>query len=202
MIVTPITPTPERTLVIAGEIGPNILNVAYGITALSSKSKDPIFLLINSPGGSVLDGSMVITAIENSPAPVYTVCLQFCASMAAIIHQFGTERYMVNRSSLMFHDASGGVQGTVPQMNSRLTQIMKITGKLSEFIAQRAGIDAEDFKSKLAPEMWLDAEDATLSHFNDKLVSVIFPLQVSLPPTEPSQYDPSKNTGTNLDIRW
>ena len=32
-------------------------------------------------------------------------------ALAAIIHQYGHKRYQVDRSELMFHPASGGVEG-------------------------------------------------------------------------------------------
>lgn len=98
----------DQTVEIYGEINESSEAIAQKITSLAAKGK-PIYLLINSPGGSVMDGALIISAIEASKAPVYTICTQLCASMAALIHQYGHTRYMVDRSILMFHPAAGGL---------------------------------------------------------------------------------------------
>lgn len=165
----------ERTVVLIGEVDDRVLGLAEAIKQMGQTTQ-PIYLLINSPGGSVMDGAMVISAIEASKAPVYTVCLQLCASMAAMIHQYGAERMMVDRSILMFHDASGGVQGPVPQMLSRLNMINNFVNKTDKFVAARAGIDLDVFHNRAHAEIWLDAEDATKEKFNDKIVNVLLPL--------------------------
>lgn len=160
-----------NTIPLIGEIGGNAMYVAQKINSLS-RGKSPIYLLINSPGGSVLDGAQIVTAIQSSKVPVYTVCLQLCASMAAIIHQYGTQRYMVDRSFLMFHEASGGFQGSFNQMKSRMVSIDRYITKMDAYIAQRAGYKTEEFTSRLGNEIWVDAEDATTQRFNDKVINV------------------------------
>lgn len=160
-----------NTIAIVGEIGAESLDVAQAITA-KAKEGQPIFLLINSPGGSVLDGVAIVSAMQAAKVPVYTVCLQLCASMASIIFEAGTKRYMVDRSILMFHEAAGGFQGQFNQMKSRMRAFDRLTAKLDFEIAKRVGIDAEVFKSKLGDEIWLDAEDAVQQNYADSLVNV------------------------------
>lgn len=180
-----VRPNPSRTLTIYGPIGAGVASVAEDIKDLGQKSKEPIFLLLNSPGGSVLDGALVISAIEASPAPVYTVCLQLCASMAAMIHQYGHKRMMVDRSILMFHDAAGGVQGYMHHMVSRINQMHNYVHKMDSYVSKRAGIDFERYLQEANRELWLDAEDATKLRLNDQIVSVIIPkgeeVQLQLP---------------------
>lgn len=130
-----------------------------------------LFILIDSPGGSVLDGGQIVSAIQSIKNST-TICMSMCASMAFIIHQYGKTRYMVDRSLLMAHPASGGVQGTLEQMQSRLSFISRYVYKMNDFIAKRAGITAEEFKKRWVSEMWLDASDALSQGFTDGLVSV------------------------------
>lgn len=196
--VSRILPPDARTVVIFGEIGDNAQTIAEQIKQLGTQSKTPIYLLINSPGGSVVDGALIISAMEASPAIVNTVCLQFCASMAAIIHGHGTNRLMVDRSILMFHNAAGGVQGTMPQMYTRLNLFNRYVDKMATTIATRAGLTLEQYNLKIAGEMWLDAEDATAQHFNDRIVSVITPAQTDAPQALKENRDSIKKT-FNLD---
>lgn len=165
--------TDEKVVHITGPIGRNTANVSDAIK-LAAKSGDPIWVLIDSPGGSVIAGAQIISAIESSGVEVNTVCLSLCASMGAIIHQHGTKRYMVDRSFLMFHEASGGVAGTMPQMLSQLKSMNRYINKMIAKIATRAGMSFQDLNSKLAAELWVDAEDSLASHFSDGTINVLF----------------------------
>lgn len=135
------------------------------------RGKKPIYLLINSPGGSVIDGAAVLSAMEASSVPVHTVCVSVCASMAAIIHQYGTTRLAVDRSILMFHPASGGFRGEFPSMQSRMNFIGKYVHDLSAYVARRNNLTPEDFEAKADAELWMDARTALQKGFVDALVS-------------------------------
>src|SRR3954463_13535819 len=57
------------------------------ISDLNKLSREPIYLLLDSPGGYVDPGLILVSAVESSKAPVYTVVYRFCASMCAFLHQ-------------------------------------------------------------------------------------------------------------------
>lgn len=160
----------EQVVLLVGEVGSDTGNVASEITT-KALNGNPLYLLINSPGGGVLEGGQIISAIESVNVPVYTVCMQFCASMAAFIHQYGTKRFMVDRSFLMFHDAAGQVQGYFPHMQAQLNMIVRFVLKFDVYIANKAGMKLEDLTNMQSKNIWIDAEDA-LGKFNDKLVYV------------------------------
>ena len=63
----------DRIVYLYGEInGDNGPNVAKQILKLASSPK-PIYIFINSPGGSVLAGSKIVSAIQAAKGPVNTV---------------------------------------------------------------------------------------------------------------------------------
>ena len=167
-----VTPNPDRVVVVSGSIGENASNIAQTINALNKESLEPIWVLINSGGGSVIDGAAVVSAIESSKAPVYTVCMVECASMAFIIHQYGTKRYAQDRAILMSHPASGGAMGEVDKMVSRLTTIQRYVDKFNAEIAARAKMDYNEFKLRSSNEMWFDAQDGMKLGFVDGLTSI------------------------------
>lgn len=154
------------------EVAEAIKHAAANRGPLSGNS--PIYLLIDSPGGSVITGGAIISAMEASPVPVHTVCLQLCASMGAMIHQYGVKRYSVNRSLLMFHDAAGGFQGPFQQVMSRMNTINRYVNKMFANVAKRSGQSYKDFMLKIGPEIWVDGEDAVTQHYSDSLVNVVF----------------------------
>lgn len=167
-----LTLTNENTVEFFSEVShPSSLQA---IKEIKEKQLNPdverLYFLITSPGGSVFSGLMVLEAIEGSPVPVDTICVGFCASMGAHMHQIGKNRYMTNKSTLMFHPASGGVQGEVETMRSQILYIDRLVSKLDEQIAKRANIPLTEFKRRLRSEYWLDSEDATDLGFNDEIV--------------------------------
>lgn len=52
----------------------------------------PITIFVASAGGSVRSGLAIYGAMRLSPCPIHTVCLEFAASMGAIIFMGGNER--------------------------------------------------------------------------------------------------------------
>jgi len=174
-----LTVSGDRVVYLTGEVNQG---VADRLRALSQKNR-PIFLFIDSPGGSVVIGGSILTAMEESESPVYTVCLRICASMAAMIHQYGTNRYMVDRSVLMFHRASGSAQGYVEEMDSRITFFKRYVHKINERVAKRTGNDVAALEYLYASEKWLDAEDANLINFSDATVRLNLEKGATLLPT-------------------
>jgi len=129
-----------------------------------------IYLVLNSPGGSVLDGARLVSFIKYSGLTVHTVCEGICASMAAQIHQVGATRLMTPGSVLMFHPASGGVQGTMDQMSHQLGAFSRLVDRLDMEVAKRAGLDYKEYKNRLESEYWLESQDAINDGFADGLV--------------------------------
>lgn len=164
----------DSTLLLFGEVGyANCEKISQEIIRLNTeRSKEPILLVIDSPGGAVFAGTKIISAIEASKRPVYTVCYGLCASMAAMIHQYGHKRLMVDRSMLMFHNAAGGVEGEMNKMLSRLNTINNYVNKLDYYVAKRAQINFTEFTRMTSEELWLDAEDSLNRFFSDQTVTV------------------------------
>ncbi len=162
----------SRQVYIYGVIDETTAPIAAQQILELGKDSSPINVLINSPGGSVLDGAAIISAMQAAKGPVNTVCVQICASMAAMIHSYGTKRLMIDRSLVMFHPATGGLEGEVDKMYSRLGSLKEYIGDMELNAANRAGMDYHDYKAHSGIEMWLSARDAVKSGFADDIVFV------------------------------
>lgn len=198
-----LTLTSENTVFLVGEVNENAQVLAQEINHRSASGSGPLYLYINSPGGSVLDGVQVVSAIQASKRPVVTICSSICASMAAIIFSIGTKRYMVDRSLLMFHEAAGGVQGQFNQMQSRLGVFSRLVDKLDYEIATRAGMEPALFKSKMGSELWLDGEDAVAQGFAEGLVNVQLDssMLASMYPSDKAKVNPLKSLDDKIQVR-
>jgi ATP-dependent Clp protease protease subunit len=163
-----------NTLTMFDEVrGDNSEKVANAIANLNKLGSDePIYLLLDSPGGSVIAGAKVVNAIEASKRPVHTVCVTICASMAAVIHSYGHKRLAANRAILMYHDASGQFQGEFARINSLFSAINRYVEKFDENIVKRSKMDRATFENLQIKEIWIDTEDAMAKGLVDELVFV------------------------------
>lgn len=197
-----LQPNPSRTVTFLGPIGGNDVQIQeilhLGLTA------DPIFIVLKSPGGSVIEGAQIISAMEAAKGPVYTICDTLCASMAAMIFEYGTKRYMVDRSFVMFHPASGGAEGEIDKMTSRLLSIQKYIGKMESYIATRNNMTFERYKQLAGVELWIDSEDATNNGFADGIISYTLPDQFTHVPGEEdrSKLDITEPTTSIINLQW
>lgn len=125
----PIVGYPERT----DTFGP--VWVADAIKFLSNQdSTKPIFLTIDSYGGSVDDGLMLYDSIKLSAAPVFTIGKN-CHSMAVALLVAGVagHRYIYPHSKIMLHDASYNMTGarmTGREMEVYTQQLKRATESL------------------------------------------------------------------------
>lgn len=130
------------------------------------------YLLIDSPGGSVLDGGRAIAYMKTSKLNVITVCVGLCASMGAQIHQQGKQRYMYPKSTLMFHQAWGRLGGSLEQMMQQLKWITAYVDRLDLEVVSRSKMSYTEFKAAVGNELWIEAPDAIEKGFSDGLVYI------------------------------
>lgn len=165
---------PQRVIFIYTPIDFYSMELATKKLQELDQTQGEIYVLLSSPGGSVFAGESFITAMQSARNRVNTVCVDFCASMAAIIHQHGTKRYAYDRATLMFHDASGGAQGQMNEMVNLLSYINRKLEKTNRYIASRSKLSYEQFKQMATfQDLWIDAEDAQAHGLVDDLIKVI-----------------------------
>lgn len=170
-----ITPDPKQ--VILFNVPVTYESVELTINRLEKLQQEGVteaYIKLDSPGGSVLDGAKLLSYIKASPMTIHTICDGLCASMAAQLFEVGKTRLMTDKSVLMFHPASGGVQGTLEQMLSQLNMIKLYVDRLDAEVALRSGLDYNEFKTLLAVEYWLESEDALNKNLADNLIFISY----------------------------
>ncbi len=114
----------DRILLLRGQIesfsldatpaGPMIAgdDVALGLLRLDKESAKPIKLVINSPGGDIGDGLIIVDTIAGLRSPLWTFTFG-CASFATVIACLGEKkhRYIFPSATCMLHRAFIGIKG-------------------------------------------------------------------------------------------
>jgi ATP-dependent protease ClpP protease subunit len=135
--------------------------------------RDPIYLVMDTPGGSVTAGLAFIDTVKSLKRPVHTITL-FAASMGyQVVQELGT-RYITPSGSLMSHrGAVSGMSGQIPgELNSRLGYIMGLLEGMNHRAAKRVGMDVRDYKDAIINELWVFGHQAVQKKHADFIANV------------------------------
>lgn len=137
------------------------------------KKRYPLYLYLNSPGGSIYSGLRFIEFAKTIPN-LHTIT-EFSASMAAAIAQgIPGKRYITNNGIFMFHRARGGVQGQFEdgELEKRLKLWKKIVRDMEQMQADRIGISLAKYKKLRKDEWWLYGKENLEQNTADYKVGV------------------------------
>jgi ATP-dependent Clp protease protease subunit len=151
----------------------SVANVQQKLAKLSEKSKRPLYLVLDSPGGSISAGQSLIDFANALPNKVHTITL-FAASMAYLTAQHLDRRYVISSARLMSHRARiSGLGGQVPgEANSRLHHIGSIVQELLKSTAKRVGVSYNEYLGSIYDELWLTAQQSVERNHADEIVNV------------------------------
>lgn len=141
---------------------------------IRGKRKDPIYLYLNSPGGSIYDGLKFIT-FAKSIRGLETIT-EFAASMAAaIVEGIPGKRHVVENGIMMFHRASGTFSGQFEtgELESQVRLWKKIVNDMEKMQAKRIGISLEQYKKNRINEWWLHGDENVKSKTADTISEVV-----------------------------
>lgn len=133
----------------------------------------PITIFVASAGGSVRSGLAIYDAMRLASCPIHTVCLEFAASMGAVIFMGGDDRRMAPHAELMIHDpliprGAGGSALALQETSRRLMQTRKT---LTQILSDRSGLTTKRIQSLTAKDTYLSAERAVELGFAHEILS-------------------------------
>jgi len=139
----------ERLVRVEGEVRGNALEAGNQIAALS-ETKGDIWLIINSPGGSVTTGLFTVSAMDLARArgrKINCVVPGLAASMAFHMLTHCNERYVLPKTLLLWHPVRAGVGGALTPAQARLLaeDLERVEKSLIDDIFTQLGISKEVF---------------------------------------------------------
>lgn len=154
----------DRIVWITGEVEDNGMNnAAASLLLLNNQSEvEPIYLYINSPGGSVHSGEVLINVMRHIKAPVYTICVGMAASMGAVILSCGEKghRYCMPYSDVMLHQVSSGTSGNIQDQRVSLQYSENLNRRLMTVLAENCGKSYKQILKDTTRDLWLSPEEA------------------------------------------
>ena len=166
----------ERILFLGGEVNDGVANalVAQMLYLDSDDSSKPIYLYINSPGGSVTAGLAIYDTIQYIKSDVVTICVGLAASMGAFLLAAGTKgkRVALPHSRIMIHQPLGGTaQRQASDIEIEAREILRMKDQLNNQLAEMSGQTIEKITKDTDRDYFLSAEDAKAYGLIDRVIS-------------------------------
>ena len=166
----------ERILFLGGEVNDGVANalVAQMLYLDSDDSSKPIYLYINSPGGSVTAGLAIYDTIQYIKSDVVTICVGLAASMGAFLLAAGTKgtRVALPHSRIMIHQPLGGTaQRQASDIEIEAREILRMKDQLNKQLADMSGQTIEKITKDTDRDYFLSADDAKAYGLIDRVIS-------------------------------
>ena len=166
----------ERILFLGQEVNDGIANslVAQMLYLDSDDNSKPIYLYINSPGGSVTAGLAINDNIKYVKSHVVTICVGLAASMGAFLLAAGTKgkRVALPHSRIMIHQPLGGTsQRQASDIEIEAKEILRIKDMLNMSMADMTGQSFEKIEKDTDRDYFLSAEEAKNYGLIDRVIT-------------------------------
>lgn len=165
----------ERIIMINDEITDSLAGIVTAeLLYLDSLNHEPIYIYINTPGGSVNAGLSIIDMMNYITSPVSTIVTGTAASMGSVIFASGEKgmRYMQPHSRIMLHQASSGFSGNVQDTRISFEQTEKLNKLLLKMLGELSGGKTlEEMEAYTIRDKWMDAEESIEFQIADKIVT-------------------------------
>ena len=165
----------ERIIFLTEEVTDGIANaiVAYMLYLDSDDQTKPIYLYINSPGGSVTAGMAIYDTMQYIKSEVVTICVGLAASMGAFLLTAGSrgKRLALPHARIMIHQPLAGVgrrQATDIEIEAK--QILQVRRQLNDLMAQHTGKSIEQIEKDTDRDYFLSAEEAVEYGLIDRVI--------------------------------
>jgi ATP-dependent Clp protease, protease subunit len=165
----------ERIIFLTEEVDDGIANalVAYMLYLDSEDNTKPIYLYINSPGGSVTAGMAIYDTMQYIKSEVVTICVGLAASMGAFLLAAGTKgkRLALPHARIMIHQPLGGTgRRQASDIEIEAKEIVRIKHLLNEIMAERSGQSIEKIEQDTDRDYFLSAAEAKEYGLIDRVI--------------------------------
>lgn len=166
----------ERILFLGSEVTDAVANalVAQMLYLDSEDNSKPIYLYINSPGGSVTAGLAIYDTMQYVKSDVVTICVGLAASMGAFLLGAGTKgkRLALPHSRIMIHQPLGGTsQRQASDIEIEAKEILRIKDMLNHSMADMTGQPFEKIEKDTDRDYFLSAAEASEYGLIDRVIA-------------------------------
>jgi ATP-dependent Clp protease protease subunit len=166
----------ERIIFLGRGVNDSLANQIISVM-LYLDSEDPgkpIYLYINSPGGSVTAGLAIYDTMQYIKSEVVTICVGLAASMGAFLLAAGApgKRLALPHSRIMIHQPLGGIQGRrqATDIEIEANEILRIRDELNQIMSHHTHQPLEKIERDTDRDFFMSAEEAKAYGLIDQVI--------------------------------
>lgn len=129
----------------------------------------PIFLHINSKGGSVFDAFNAIDVIQSCRMPIHTIVEGATASAGTLMSVVGEKRYMTKNAFMLIHQLSSVCWGKMSEIEDEFENLQELTEKIKEIYSENTKIPKKELSKLLQHDLWLNSSKSLKYGLVDEL---------------------------------
>ena len=165
----------DRIVFLGTDVNDEVANflIAQMLFLEAQDPEKPIWLYINSPGGSVTSGMAIYDTMQFVGPEVGTICMGLGASMGQFLLCAGApgRRFALPHARIMMHQPLGGVRGDATDIAIQAEQMSYTKKLLQERISLHTGQSIETVEADSARDRWFTAEEACDYGIIDKVIA-------------------------------
>ena len=139
-----------------------------------TEEREPVRLYINSPGGDVTEGFALVSAIELSKTPIYTINVGQWSSMAFLIGIAGHKRYSLPYSMFLMHDGTSMAFGSTNKVKDEMEFNARFENNvIKPHVLKHSNMKSMDYDALARVELYMLPEEAKERGFIDVVVDNI-----------------------------
>jgi len=166
----------ERILFVGQQIADDLANQIIGVMLYldSEDNTKPVYMYINSPGGSVTAGFAMFDTMRHIKSEVSTINVGLAASMGSFLLVGGAKgkRLALPHSRVMIHQpAAGGIRGQASDIKVEAEQILAIRDRVVNYYSLLSGQPREKVALDLDRDNFLSAQEALEYGLIDQVIT-------------------------------
>ena len=159
----------EATIYLYDEIGFFGIEADSFVKDLNSIKAETIHLRVNSPGGSVFDGTTIYNAIKQHKSKIIAHVDGLAASIASVIIMGADEVQMAENAFLMIHEPWSIVMGNAEGMRHEADLLDKVRDTIAKTYMNKSGKNQGEVNQLMEVETWMTAQEALEAGFIDSI---------------------------------
>ena len=189
----------EATIHLYDEVGAFGAGSKEFLADLGKLDGQHIHLRINSPGGSVVEGTAIYNALRRHKGGVTVHIDALAASMASVIAMSGSPVYIADNALLMIHNPWTVSMGESKDLRKEADLLDKLKSTLVNAYTRKTGMDQAQVAEMMDAETWLDAVEAVALGFADAIEEGVAAAATATPEMLRARFDKFAKASSSMN---
>ena len=118
----------------------------------------PIYLHINSFGGSLYDAYAAVDTIKNLRVPIYSIVEGCAASAGTIISVVCNKRFIGKNAHMLIHQLSSNMWGKMSEIEDEYKHLNELMKQIKRLYGEYTKISKKELTELLKHDIWLNPQ--------------------------------------------